>query len=423
MAKDKKNKKEKPKKIDIPQAPESPFLGVEKFLGELYEIRNNVVSNQIECKRADEEKYEPLNENNIYRLLQHNNVRFSMGNLLALLRSDFVEKYNPFEEYFETLPKWNGKDHISDLCTYIKVKNQPRFNNHFKKMLVRSIACALDPDYFNKQLFLFMGGQNMGKTYFMRWLCPPELKNFYTENISTDKDSVISLGENFIINMDELAGLAKFELRALKSILSKDKIKIRLPFDKRPTLCPRRANFVGSTNEIEFLTDVTGTVRWLCFELTGIDKKYSKEIDITKLWSQAYHLYKTGFIYNITGEEIEENESVNVQHQVSTMETELIQKYFKPGSAKDHSDFWTSTDITLHLHTIGGNAVRINNIGIGRALTFLKYEQVSKRDEASDMPRKGYYASCQCKPCKEKRELETEYAEALSPKGKEKELF
>ena len=416
--------KEKPtKKVKIPQAPESPFLGVEKFLSELYQIRNNVVSNQIECKRVDEDKYEPLNENNIYRLLQHNNVRFSMGNLLALLRSDFVEKYNPFEEYFGKLPAWNGKDTISELCKYIKVKNQDRFNRHFKKMLVRSIACSLDPDYFNKQLFLLMGGQNMGKTYFMRWLCPPQLKSFYTENISTDKDSIISLGENFIINMDELAGLAKFELRALKSILSKDKIKIRLPFDKRPTLCPRRANFVGSTNEVEFLTDVTGTVRWLCFELIRIDKKYSQKIDITQIWSQAYHLYKSGFVYNITSEEIEENESVNVQHQVSTMEMELIQKYFEPGDSKNGSEFWTATDIALHLHTIGGNAVRINNIGIGRALIFLKYEQTSKRDDSDKMSRKGYYVKCLCKSCKEKRELESEYVEAINNKGKEKELF
>src|ERR1051325_5024081 len=156
--KDKDNKSEKKKdRKKLPTAPmESQFAHVEEFLSKLYDIRYNEVSNQIECKRIDQEEYEILNENNIYRLLQHHNVRFSMGNLLSLLRSDFIEKYNPFTDYFESLPKWDGKDHIKALCGYIKVKKQERFDNHFRKMLIRSIACALNPDYFNKHLFLFM---------------------------------------------------------------------------------------------------------------------------------------------------------------------------------------------------------------------------------------------------------------------------
>ena len=42
-----------------------------------------------------------------------------------------------------------------------------------------------------------------------------------TENISFDKDSLIALIENFIINLDELATFTRVEINALKSILSK----------------------------------------------------------------------------------------------------------------------------------------------------------------------------------------------------------
>ena len=416
-----KKRAKKPTGIEDIRGPKMLWDAVEKFLSDLYDIRYNEVSNQIECRRVDDDdfSYELLNENNIFRLLQQHNIGFGMANLLAMLRSDYVKRYNPFVEYFENLSKWDGKDHIKNLCKYISVKNQDRFNNHFKKMLIRTIACAIDTEEYNKHLFLFMGASHKGKTYFLRWLCPPNLKQYFAENISTDKDSMIAICENFIINMDELAGLQKIEIRGLKSILSKDKVKVRLPFDKRPSLAPRRASFVGSTNEMEFLTDVTGSVRWLCFELTHIDQKYSKEIDNAQLWAQAYALYKKGEKFSITADEIAENESTNVQHQVSTMETELIQKYFKPGDHTNGAEFWTASDMVLHLHTIGGNAVRINNQGIGRALTFLQYKQISKRDETDNMPRKGYFAYCQCKPCTEKRDLEKELATALTPSSKQ----
>ena len=58
---------------------------------------------------------------------------------------------------------------------------------------------------------------------------------------------------------------------------------------------PRRANFIGSTNKDEFLTDETGSVRFVCIEL--IDKlnfSYKTEMKIDDVWRQAYSLYKNG---------------------------------------------------------------------------------------------------------------------------------
>ena len=54
-----------------------------------------------------------------------------------------------------------------------------------------------------------------------------------TKIISTDKDSLIAICENFIINLDELSTLTKIEINALKSIFSKDKVKVRLPYGRR----------------------------------------------------------------------------------------------------------------------------------------------------------------------------------------------
>ncbi|MFA6923840.1 MAG: BT4734/BF3469 family protein, partial [Bacteroidales bacterium] len=183
----------------------SKFEKVENYLSSIYDIRYNEVSNEVEYKPKDEKNYKQINENNIYRALNHNNIKFSLSNLIALLKSDFVTKYNPIVDYFESIPYWNKEtepDYIDILAGYVKAKDEKRFRLHFKKMLVRSVACALIDGGFNKQAFILVGEiQNSGKSTFCRWLCPPTLKDYYAENISTDKDSLISLSENFIINL------------------------------------------------------------------------------------------------------------------------------------------------------------------------------------------------------------------------------
>ncbi len=222
----------------------SNFEQVEKHLNELYNIRYNEISNEVEYKAKEETEYKSLNENTIFRVLQHNNIKFSMANLMALLRSDFVNVYNPLVDYFQQLAGMERRRYrlYHPTIKICKSQEQDRFNVHFKKMLVRSIACALLDGVFNKQAFILVHDkQNSGKSTFCRWLCPSKLKSYYAENISIDKDSLISLSENFFINLDELATLSKVELNTLKSMFSKDYIKIRRPYDKKPTVTSRRA--------------------------------------------------------------------------------------------------------------------------------------------------------------------------------------
>lgn len=374
---------------------------VEEFINQHYLLRFNMVSNQIEHKRIDKsvEEYKPLNDNNIYRFLQHNNIEISINKLKALLGSDFVTEYNPFHSYFDILPEWReGKDpdFIDLLCAYVPTLNPDRFRTQFKKALVRSVACAIHDAVINKQaLILVHEAQNSGKSTFIRWLCPPVLQKYITESVSTDKDSLIALSDNFIINLDELAMLSRAEINNLKSMFSKETVKIRRPYDKNATSSPRRANFFGSTNKSEFLTDETGSVRWLCFELTDkINWNYNKEINIDDVWRQAYWLLKGGFNYELTFDEIRENDQVNQKFQVNTTELELIQKHYMPGTKDDGGIFYTSTDFMNKLYDQYPNA-RLNINNIGKALKLLGFERVSNRRAIDNgrekYPVKGYY--------------------------------
>ena len=354
------------------------FTITEEYLNKRYDIRYNVISNRFEYKEKDEEKYREMNENNMFIRLQKDNINISLNHLIALLKSDFVQEYNVFRDYFEGLPEWDEHtDYIQQLASHLETKDRKRLDKHFAKWLVRVVRNAIDDNYFNKQCFVLVSTkQNSGKSTFCRNLCPTKLNDYIVESIGTDKDSQIAITENFLINLDELSQAEKAEINAFKSMFSKDKVKARLTYDKRPTVHARRASFIGSTDRWEFLTDENGSVRWLCFEIDRINWSYKKNVDIDMVWSQAYSLYKHGeFDYDLTPEEIKENDYINKKYQVSSPERDLLQRYFEPGT-KDNGEFMTATDIIEYISQY--SAIRINPVQIGKELKFLGYERVVK---------------------------------------------
>ncbi len=367
------------------------FTITEEYLLKHYIIRYNTVSNKFEYreKLAVSEEFKELNENNLFIKLQKDNINIGLNNLVSLLKSDFVNEFNPFVDYFENLPKWDGKtDHILHLAGFLKTNDCERLNNHFKKWLVRTVRTAIDDSYFNKQAFVLVSiKQNSGKSTFCRFLCPLFLKDYIIENIGTDKDSLIAITENFLINLDELSNAEKNEINAFKSMFSQEKVKARLTYDKRPSMHIRRASFIGSTDKWEFLTDENGSVRWLCFDINSIDWNYIKEVDINKVWAQAYHLLRsTSFEYELTAKEIEENDKFNKKYQVSSPERDLIQKFFNPGT-KEKGNFYTPTDIMEYLS--GYSSIKINPVQLGRELKFLGYERTFKYEDGNS--KYGYY--------------------------------
>ena len=297
--------------------PTSRWVEVERFLSAHFDFRNNTVAHTIEYKKKSEAVYKELNENSLHRFLQIAGVKFSLTYLRSLISSDYVRDYDPIQEYFNSLPDWDGnKDYINELANFVKATDQVAFNLHLKKMLVRTVSCALNENYYNKQAFILVGHeQNTGKSTWIRNLCPAQLNKYLNENMTTDKDTLMCLYENFIINLDELEILDKKEINYIKSLLSKDRVKVRRPFATRATTDKRRASFFGSTNKDDFLTDETGSVRWLCFEIESIDFSYSDKVDINLVWGQAFKLFKTGFKYELTAEEVKQNELRNAQFQ------------------------------------------------------------------------------------------------------------
>lgn len=344
------------------------------YLNEKYNIRFNFIALELEISMKESNEWKNLNINSLLIELVQSGIEISMNRLEILVRSHLIQKYNPIVEYFENLTKWDGVDHIEKLSSYVKTSDNDAFNYHFEKWLTRTVLCALKKGYVNKQCFVLAAQQNSGKSSFLRFLIPSKLEVYYTENVSLDKDGIIAICKNLLVNLDELAVFSKLDVNTLKSFISKSSVNVRIPYAKKAELMERICSFCGSTNRTDFLTDETGNVRWLIFEVLSIDFSYSKEIDIDKVWSQAYYNAFEREDYNpeLTAKDIEENEKRNERYAEISLEQEVIMKNYE--KSIDFNEFLTATDIMLEMNSLSG--LRLNNIRIGKALTKLKFERV-----------------------------------------------
>ncbi len=346
-----------------------------EYINENYDIRFDELGHDFQISLKGFNQWELFEINSFLIELAQSGIEVTPAKLEIFLRSHFIPKFNPITEYFRSLPCWQGEDHITELATYLPHKEPELFLYHFKKWLVRTVKCAMEKEYFNKQcLVLVHPQQNSGKSTWCRYLCPPTLSNYFAEDMTTDKDARIQLTRNFLINLDELSILAKKEINALKAYFSKTMINERLPYDRKNSTLYRTCSFIGSTNRATFLNDETGSVRWLCFELMGkINFSYSKNVNINKVWAQAYYLayMDENFNSELTLSDISQNESRNRVYRESSMEDELICKFYTKSS--DPADFKTASDLVIQLSCINP---RLNMYNMGRALKAMEYERI-----------------------------------------------
>lgn len=306
-------------------------------------------------------------ENSMLRECLKGRIKTNLSSLRNLLYSDFCELYNPFEDYFFNLPTYDEKtDYISELANTITTTKQELWQQCFKKWLVAMVGCVLDDKVINHTVIVFSGKQGLGKTTWVEKLVPKQLKEYlFSGTINpNNKDTLVQLAECMLINLDELENLNRSEIGSLKEIITKTQIRMRKAYGHNNETMPRRASFAGSVNTAQFLNDSTGSRRFLCFELEGI--QYQHDVDINMAFSQALFLFKSGFRFWFDQEEIKSITESNEQYQLRSPEEELLLTWFEPIEREKATLFLNASQIGAKLADrakLNMNDGTINKIG------------------------------------------------------------
>ena len=322
------------------------------YLRFLYDFRFNTILQMVEWKYKTDKSFTRMDDrdfHNILNKLKDNGSSMNESTLDSLLKSDFSPNFDPFEHYFNQLPIWDGKiDYIKALATTLKTDNQQLWEVALRRWLIAAVATALS-DKINHAMIVLTGGQGLGKTSWLSKLMPKAIDSIHYHSgyfNPEDKDHRRYLTECLLVNLDELQWFGS-KNETLKSILTEKELKFRRAYARKDTLALRRASFMASTNSDEFLTDSSGSRRFLVFTAEQID--YMHTINIDMVWAQAFALFKKGerFYFDRTEQQLFEKH--NQKYQKGTLESELIEKYLtihtKPIANRSHKDRFTATEI------------------------------------------------------------------------------
>ena len=302
-----------------------------KFLDSLYDFRRDTITHKIEYRQKGELTWELCESNNLYLDLQHNGIDFRKDAIKCLIGSKYIPDYNPFESYFNALPKWDGVNYFELLADYVTTDDRQFFVTMMEKQFVRAIKCALEDSFYNRVVLVFENrAQETGKSRFVRYLNPFG-DNYYTEEaLDSGKDTQITLTETFLYNLDDLDDFEKVGgLGKLKTTLAKYSVNVRLPYGEQKVKMYRRCSFFGSSNRSEFLKDDINT-RWIIFKVKMLNMGFLTELDIHKLWGQAWAKYHSEYFnWDLTIEERQKREERNLLYKVTTLEQQILVEHFR----------------------------------------------------------------------------------------------
>ena len=301
--------------------------------------------------------------------------------LLNVIESDYVPSYHPFRYYLEHLPPWHEDqgDHIMGLSLTVNVRGdsdeQILFYQYLKKWLVAMVASWVSPKVVNNVMLVLIGEQGSYKTTWFANLLPPQLRDyFYTKTNSglVSKDDLLTLAQYGLVCWEELDSMQQKELNKLKAAMTMPSINERAAYARYHENRPHLASFCGTGNNVQFLSDTTGTRRWLPFEVENIESPLSSPFDYDGIYSQAYALYQQGFRYWFDKPEIERLQRHNEAYETVHSELELIDLHFRRPVGDEPKQLVSAT---MALQMIGGNiAHTLSKEKIGQAFARLGFE-------------------------------------------------
>lgn len=303
-------------------------------LKEDYIFRLNLGNQKMEFRKVNETKFRDLTDtdfNSIKVDLNLKDIPCSKETLKSIIFSNQWQQYDPYQEFLDALPLWDGEDHIAKLAATVKTDNNNYWKWCLRKWLVAFVGSLAEEEVVNQTAIIFCGRQGIGKSSWFRNILPPELRKYSSSGFLDPKDNEtkVQLSELCLYNMDEVENLKPKNVEAIKELITKSSMYFRRAYTTLSQNYTRRCSFCGTANGINILHDITGNRRFLCHNVLSMDYML-KGVDLNQVYAQAYQLFRAGFQYWLDANEQAAVEKQNTRFRSKSLEEELIDIYFEP---------------------------------------------------------------------------------------------
>ena len=362
----------------------SKYEMAREWLKTNFSFRYNILKDNVYYSQLKNDRWDIVTDrtvNNFLQDLDKMGIVTNDNRINTILNSDYLSiEYNPIKVYFDSLDissidpiRSNSMELFFEAITGKNLHENLKLFDSMKTWFCSLAGISLGQlDKVNELYCLcFAGESGNGKTTLMRWLAPVQLREYVKENLTDfeNKDTKISLAENFLILLDELGESSKHDLIKLKSLITQKSITERRPFAKRDCQLERRAGFLGTFDKGQVFTDNKNR-RYLVLETVKIDWKKLESISIDELWKEAKYF----FLNNLYSKTIDQNNiEANRQYEVVNKSIEALAACFVLDDSNSlELEFMTNTQIVNFLESKG---FRVSQRELGIALKDLEIKK------------------------------------------------
>lgn len=377
----------------VPEKPENAgkIEKMEWYIQNHFKWRRNEITRRIEFVQRDQYEWNDLQDkdiNTIYIDVNKQGIKAGKEFVSSYINSDYTPTYNPINTFIDKHKGIETGGEIARLCQTVQTdtgqgetKNEQSFFQYFFTKWFVGMVASIDQPLPNPLVLVLTGVQNTGKTYFFRNLLPLELRPFYAESKLDDgKDSDILMTKKIIILDDEFGGKSKRESKRLKELTSKNEFTIREPYGRAHVTLKRLASLCGTSNDEAIIFDPTGNRRIIPINVISRDFQAFDKIDKTKLFIEAYKLYKNGYKWELDKEDIFYLNQNTIQNEYYSIEHETIVKLFDLPSSGGFVEQLTATEIMEYIKK-SMSIDRLSKTKLGLELKKIGFKQMVKKEK------------------------------------------
>ncbi len=374
--------------------------GIRLFFEKNYELRYNIMKQTEEFRSRSKEtrviakkaglisekagEWQQLTDRELRRIaieqMEQVGVAWSID-VELYVRSALIPDYNPVNDFLDRCGAWDGvTDHIGVFAQRVPTQYKwwPQFFHRWMLAMVAQWK-NLSRNFGNAVVPILIGAQGTHKSTFCRMLLPPELREYYIDDIKLDNAEQVErmLGRMLLVNIDEYNAKTTREQAKIKRVLTEKDVQTRRMRSDQYVMLPRMASFIATTNDREPLCDPTGSRRYLCCEIEGVIDT-DTPVDYCQLYAQAIAELRQGAQWHFTKEEEAEIERHNQDYRYQSSPESVLLAWFEPAEC-NKKNFVKAIDIqnTLRQHLRPADVPSLKSLTLALKAAHFRYGAIN----------------------------------------------
>lgn len=210
---------------------------------------------------------------------------------------------HPVRVYLDSLA-WDGSPRIDDwLSEYCYAPDKTIVRAYSRRWMISAVARVMSPGCKVDTTLIIQGDQGVKKSTAFEVLASPAWFSDTGLNLR-DKDAMQTIRGVWIYEFAELDAVRRTDQTAVKAFLSSRVDRFRPSYGRNVVRYHRQCVIVGTTNELGFLRDSTGSRRFWPVQVGDVDIEGLAAVR-DQLWAEAVAAYKAGEQWWLTEDEEE----------------------------------------------------------------------------------------------------------------------